>query len=140
MPRIEADFQERKRIVFTARGRSLVNVREALEDGPIGFSSTELLLIALGNCQLGTLLGHEALKEADVVSAKAALEAEVVPEPTRVATVVVNVDLVVRDAGLLERRAELEAATCGCPMCNSVSAAIHVVLDMRVAEEAAVTA
>lgn len=133
MPRVEADFQDRKRIVFTARGRSSVNVREALEDGPIGYSSTELLLIALANCQLGTLLGHELLKEADVISATAALEAGMASDPPRVASVDVDVKLVVRDPALLERRAELEAATCGCPMCNSVSATITVRLTMGVA-------
>ena len=133
MPRVEAEFQERKRIVFSARGRSSVNVRGSVEDGPIGYSSTELLLIALANCQLGTLLGHEILRDAEVLSATAALEAGMAPDPPRVVTVDVDVKLVVCDPALLDRRAELEAATCGCPMCNSVSAAINVRLSMEAA-------
>lgn len=136
MPRVEAEFQDRKRIIFSARGRSSVNVRESLDDGPIGYSSTELLLIALANCQLGTLLGHDLLKDADVLSATAALEAGMAPDPPRVVTVDVDVKLVVRDPALLAHRAELEAATCGCPMCNSVSAAINVRLAMEAAAPA----
>ena len=133
MPRVEAEFQERKRIVFSARGRSSVNVRESLDDGPIGYSSTELLLIALANCQLGTLLGHEILRDAEVLSATAALEAGMAPVPPRFVTVYVDVKLAVCDPARLDRRAELEAATCGCPMCNSVSAAINVRLSMEAA-------
>ncbi len=133
MPRIDAEFQDRKRIVFSARGRSSVNVREALDDGPIGFSSTELLLIALANCQLGTLLGHDLLKDANVLSATAELEAVMASDPPRVAAVDVDVKLVVSDSSLLAHRAELETATCGCPMCNSVSAAITVRLAIGVA-------
>ncbi len=45
-----------RRIVFDARGRALVNVRAGRDDGPLGFSSGELLLIALGNCALGTIM------------------------------------------------------------------------------------
>ena len=133
MPRVEAEFQDRKRIVFSARGRSSVNVRESLDDGPIGYSSTELLLIALANCQLGTLLGHELLKDANVLSATAVLEAGMAPDPPRVVTVDVDAKLVVTDSSLLAHRAELEAATCGCPMCNSVSCAINVRLTVEVA-------
>ncbi|MGD9934388.1 MAG: OsmC family protein [Dehalococcoidia bacterium] len=140
MPRVEADFQDRKRIVFSARGRSSVNVRESLEDGPIGYSSTELLLIALANCQLGTLLGHELLKDANVVSATAALEAGMAPDPPRVATVDVDVKLVVTDSSILAHHAELEAATCGCPMCNSVNSAITVRLAIEVASPVAALA
>jgi uncharacterized OsmC-like protein len=135
MPRVEADFQDRKRVVFTARGRSSVNVRETIDDGPIGYNSTELLLISLGNCMLGTLLGHELLREADVRSAKATLDAEMATDPPRVASVVAHVTLDVADPALAARRAELEAATCGCPMCNSLNAQIHVTLDVRVAGE-----
>ena len=133
MPRIDAEFHDRKRIVFTARGRSSVNVRESLEDGPIGYSSTELLLIALANCQLGTLLGHDLLRDADVISATASLEAGMASDPPRVASVDVAARLVVRDPDLLTHRETLEAATCGCPMCNSVSARITVSLAMELA-------
>jgi len=132
MPSITADFQERKRIVFTARGRSSVNVREVRDDGPIGYNSTELLLIALGNCMLGTLLNHELLRDAEVTLARATLDAEMAADPPRVATIAAHVELGVSDESLLASHEALEQAGCGCPMCNSVTAAIHVALDVRV--------
>ena len=63
MAQIRAEFQDGKRIVFTARERSFVNVRETRDEGPIGFSSSELLLMALGNCSLGILTNHDLLKD-----------------------------------------------------------------------------
>ena len=53
---MHAGDQDRRRIAFTARNRSWVNVRETVEDGPLGCSSGELLLVALGNCRLAALL------------------------------------------------------------------------------------
>ena len=71
MPRIVAEYQDRQRIVFTARDRSMVNVRTLREDGPVGFNSTELLLIALANCSLGTLLNHPLLLDREVMRCEA---------------------------------------------------------------------
>jgi uncharacterized OsmC-like protein len=138
MATVHADYQERKRIVFTARGREQVNVREMTGDGPIGYTSTELLLIALGNCTLGALLNQEILKEAAVVSAEATLSAEMAQNPVRVKRIDVAIDLAVADPALIELQEELEAVACTCPICNTLgSVEIVSTVKMRVAEPAA---
>jgi len=120
-PAVQAEFAERRRIVFTARGRGFVNVREAVADGPIGFSSTELLLIAVGNCSLGTLFNHALLKDAAVSNIRAELRATMATEPSRVARIETFITARVSDPGLLAHTAELEAVACACPMCNSLA-------------------
>ncbi|MDA1148261.1 MAG: OsmC family protein, partial [Chloroflexi bacterium] len=110
-----------KRIVFTARGRSQVNVREAVDDGPLGYTSTELLLIALGNCTLGALLNQDRLKDVTVLRAEATLDAQMAQNPARVVSIVVDIDLEVADPALLAYRSELEALACTCPICNTLS-------------------
>lgn len=118
---VHADYQDRKRIVFNARGRSQVNVREMLDDGPIGYSSTELLLIALGNCTLGALLNQDLLKDVPVARAEATLDAEMARNPSRVVRIDVAIDLEVEDGAVLAHRDELEALACTCPICNTLS-------------------
>ena len=121
MPTVHADYQDRKRIVFSARGREQVNVREMVEDGPAGYSSTELLLIALGNCTLGALLNQPLLVDAEVLRAEATLDAEMARNPARVTRIEVDIDLEVGDEALLAHQAELEALACTCPICNTLS-------------------
>ena len=121
MPTVHADYQDRKRIVFTSRGRSHVNVREMVEDGPIGYSSVELLLIALGNCTLGALLNQDLLADVEVLRAEATLDAEIARNPVRVVSIEVDIDLEVADPAILDHRAELEALACTCPICNTLS-------------------
>jgi len=121
MATVHADYQDRKRIVFNARGRTQVNVREAAEDGPVGYSSTELLLIALGNCTLGALLNQDLLQDVEVTRAEATLDAQMVPNPPRVVSIDVEIDLEVADPALLDHHAELEALACACPICNTLS-------------------
>jgi uncharacterized OsmC-like protein len=121
-PRVSAVFLDRKRIVFTARERAFVNVRESLPDGPVGFSSTELLLIAVGNCSLGTLFGHPLLKDAAVSNITADLAATMASDPPRVTRIETTITADVADPELVARQSELEAIACACPMCNSVTA------------------
>lgn len=121
-PRVSATFLDRKRIVFTARERAFVNVRESLADGPVGFSSTELFLIAIGNCSLGTLLGHPLLKDARVANITADLAATMASDPPRVTRIETTIAADVFDPDLVARQAEFEAIACACPMCNSVTA------------------
>lgn len=121
MATVHADYQDRKRIVFTARGRSQVNVRETVEDGPIGYTSTELLLIALGNCTLGALLNQDLLSGVEVLRAEASLDAQMERNPARVVSITVDIDLEVADEAVLAHRAELEALACTCPICNTLS-------------------
>jgi uncharacterized OsmC-like protein len=121
MPTVHADYQDRKRIVFNARGREHINVREQADDGVVGYNSVELLLIALGNCTLGALLNQPLLLDADVRRAEATLDAEMASNPRRVVKIEVDIDLEVADESLLEQRAELEALSCDCPICNTLS-------------------
>ena len=138
MATVHADYQDRKRIVFTTRGRSQVNVREMLDDGPIGYSSTELLLVALGNCTLGWLLNHELLRDEEVLRAEATLDAEMARNPSRVASIDVRIDLEVAEPRLLSLQSELEAVSCSCPICNTPgSVEITSSLRMAASREAA---
>ena len=139
MPTVHADYQDRKRILFTARGRRQINVRETLEDGPVGYTSTELLLIALGNCTLGALLNQPLLKDVAVTRAEATLDAETARNPSRVVRIDVSIDLEVEDPAILEHRAELEALACTCPICNTLSnVEINSTLNLTVRQPAAV--
>lgn len=121
MTTVHADYQERKRIVFEARGRQQVNVREPVDDGPVGYTSTELLLIALGNCTLGALLNQELLADVEVLRAEATLDAEMARNPARVVKIEVDIDLEVADERVLAHRTDLEALACTCPICNTLS-------------------
>ena len=130
MATVHADYQDRKRIVFTARGREQVNVREPREDGPAGYTSTELLLIALGNCTLGALLNQPLLQDVEVRRAEATLDAELARNPARVVRIEVDIDLEVADAALLDLQPELEALACTCPICNTLSS-VEIVSRLR---------
>ncbi|MSP22280.1 MAG: OsmC family peroxiredoxin [Dehalococcoidia bacterium] len=122
MATVHADYQDRKRIVFTTRGgRSIINVRETLADGMVGYTSTELLLVALGNCTLGALLNQPLLLDVPVTRAEATLEATMAQNPTRVVKIDVVLDLEVEDHSVLANRDELEALACTCPICNTLS-------------------
>jgi uncharacterized OsmC-like protein len=137
---VHADYQDRKRIVFTTRGgRSIVNVRETLPDGMIGYTSTELLLVALGNCTLGALLNQPLLLDVPVSRAEATLDATMAQNPTRVVKIDVVLDLEVEDPSVLANRDELEALACTCPICNTLSS-VEIVshLNLSVREPVAV--
>ena len=121
MATVRADYRERKRIVFEARGRHFTNIREqAADDGPVGYSSTELLLIAVANCSLGALLNHELLRDVEVTKCAATLEAEMVPNPIRIEHIDVAIDLEVTDPALLAHHQAIEIASCECPLCNTL--------------------
>ncbi|MFN8558849.1 MAG: OsmC family protein, partial [Dehalococcoidia bacterium] len=95
MYHVEAEFQDRTRIVFTARDRATVNVRTPSGDGsgPVGYTSFELLLIALANCTLGVVMGHDSLKDLDVRDCRIVLDAETERGPSRVSRIDVRVEL-----------------------------------------------
>jgi uncharacterized OsmC-like protein len=131
MATVTADYRERSRIVFEARGRYYTNIRTpAAADGPVGYTSTELLLIALGNCTLGALLNHELLREAEVTSASAVLEATMVPNPTRLDRIDIAIRLEVADPALLAQHDAIEVASCECPLCNTLGDKVFTRVDM----------
>jgi uncharacterized OsmC-like protein len=136
MATVHADYQDRKRILFTTRGgRAIVNVRETLDDGMVGYTSTELLLVALGNCTLGALLNQPLLKDVDVTKAHATLDATMAQNPSRVVRIDIALDVEVTDPALLANRDELEALACTCPICNTLSSVeINSTLNLTVAE------
>jgi uncharacterized OsmC-like protein len=118
--RVEAEFQERKRIVFTARERSTVNVRvESADGGPVGYTSYELLLIALANCTLGVVMNHEALREVPVRGCRAVLAATPARAPARVAAITVRVELDV-EGGDERLRQTLARVAEACPVGNTL--------------------
>ena len=134
MATVTADYQDRKRIVFTARGRATTNVREMVADGPAGYSSTELLLIAVGNCSLGAFLNHDLLKDANVTACRSTLEAAMVPNPTRIEQIFNRIELEVTDEALLAQHEVLEAASCECPLCNTLGDKIITTLTITLAK------
>ncbi len=121
---VRAEFQEGERVVFTARERSMVNVRRATgTDGPIGFTSMELLMIGFGNCTLGILMGQDAMKSLPIGRVMADISAEMQPEPPRIATLDAHIRIETTDpTALAARLPEIQAAVCRCPACNSLNA------------------
>jgi uncharacterized OsmC-like protein len=117
---LDAEFQERKRIVFTARERSTVNVRvEAGDGGMIGFTSYELLLTALANCTLGVVMNHDSLKDLPVRSLTASLDATSARAPSRVDRIDVRVELEV-EGGSERLQETLQRVADSCPVGNTL--------------------
>ncbi len=137
MSTLEAALDDRRRVLFSARGRSAVNVRTLLEDGPVGFTSGELLLGALANCSLGTLTNHPLVQEAGFVRAAARLDAESADDPPRIARITLAIDLWVHGTSLAGREAELAAIARASPMANSLAAEKHAFVRLNPAEPAA---
>lgn len=131
---LSADFQQRERIVFTARSRSFVNVRRALDDGPIGFTSIELLLVAFGNCSLGTLLGQPELADVPFSSVTATIEGETETDPPRLSAVRSTVRLATPEPKRLEALLpELRQRVLNCPTCNSLVATKEIAIEVTAA-------
>jgi len=138
--RVEARFHERKRIEFTARERAMINVRvESADGGPLGFTSYELLLIALANCSMGVVMNHESLKEANVRSFTATLEAEPTTAPARLEKITIRLDLDV--AGGDERLQQtLQRVAEACPIGNTLRSAPEIAVQLSVRDSGAVRA
>jgi uncharacterized OsmC-like protein len=121
---VRAEFQQDERIIFTARDRSMVNVRRATStDGPIGFTSMELLMIGFGNCTLGILMGQDAMKSVPLGRVTAEITAEMQPEPPRIATLDAQIRIETSEPDALAMKlADIQAAVCRCPACNSLNA------------------
>ncbi|MCK9487733.1 MAG: hypothetical protein M0R73_13760 [Dehalococcoidia bacterium] len=134
MVTVTAEYVDRHHVDFEARGRTFTNVRaQASDGGPTDFTSVELLLIALGNCTLGSLLNHQLLKDAEVVHASASLDARMAEFPVRVEHIDVALRIEVTDQALLEHHAALSVDSCACPLCNTLEGTVTSTLDLRVA-------
>lgn len=138
--RVEAAFQERKRIVFTARERSSVNVRvESADGGPVGFTSYELLLTALANCTLGVVMGHGSLADLPVTGCRAVVEATAARSPSRVAAINVRVEVDV-EGGDERLQQTLQRVADSCPVGNTLKTppeiTVQLVLNGRELEAA----
>jgi uncharacterized OsmC-like protein len=118
--RVTAEFQERKRIVFTARERSSVNVRvESADGGPVGYTSYEMLLMALANCTLGVVMNHGSLADLPVTGCKATLEATTTRSPSRVDSITVRIELDV-EGGDERLQQTLQRVADSCPVGNTL--------------------
>jgi uncharacterized OsmC-like protein len=134
---VEAQFQERKRIVFTARERALTNVRvESADGGPVGYTSFELLLIALANCTLGVVLGHDSLKDVDVRDLRIVLDAVSGRAPSRVEEINVRVELDV-DGSNDRLRETLQRVADACPVGNTLRLPTTVNVELALTDSAA---
>ena len=120
MAQIAAEFQDKRRIIFTSRDRSFVIVREMRGDGPIGFSSGELLLMALGNCSLGTLLKHELFEDISPSKGTATLESTSETNPSRMSAINIDIELEVDEESLQGREDTLERIADNCPNGNTL--------------------
>ncbi len=135
MPTVTADYVERREIRFETRGRTFTNVRAPSPDGtgPTGYTSVELLLIAVGNCTLGHLLGSAPLDTAEVRRATASVEATMADFPRRVAHVHATVEIEVTDPALLAQREAIEGGSCGGPMCAALGELLSATVTLTVA-------
>lgn len=118
MVAVRAEVQEKARVVFTSRARSTVNVIQPTGDGPLGFSSMELLLIALANCSLETLLSHPLLIDEPVYAVNAIATANRNRKQAGAGWVHLEIQLTVEDEGLVRYAGELQriavsGAACG---------------------------
>ena len=127
----EAHPSEGRRIVFSARTRSFVNVREQREVGAIGFTSGEMLLMALGNCTLGTVMESSLVSEAAVDRMTISLDAPAVRNPTRLPAAKVVIELATDDPALKRKDAALTQLTSTCPIANTVSGAMDLISRCR---------
>lgn len=122
MPTVSATSYPRdgRRIIFAARGRSLVNVRETRDDGPLGFSSGELLLIALGNCALGTILESPDFEDVNVSRVELVLHSDPEKEPYRLGPITLEIAMEGERDLLDERKPTIEALARNCPIANTL--------------------
>ena len=128
--RVEAEFQDRKRIVFTARERSQVNVRvEGADGGPIGYTSYELLLIALANCTLGVVMNHDSLKDVPVKECRAVIEATTARAPSRVDSITMRVEVDV-EGGDERLRSTLQRVADSCPVGNTLRMPPEITIEL----------
>lgn len=130
--RVEAEFQDRRHIIFTARERSAINVRvESADGGPVGMTSYELLLMALANCTLGVVMGHQSLENVPVTACRAVLEAESGSAPSRVGAIRVKVEVEVpeEDARLEQT---LQRVADACPIGNTLKLPPELTVELKV--------
>ncbi|MCX6020980.1 MAG: OsmC family protein [Chloroflexi bacterium] len=132
MAKVEAEFLEGERVVFTARGRSTVNARAALPDGPVGYNSGELLLIALANCSLGVLTNHELLQDVPIRNLRAVVECDSLKNPSRMDNIRIVIELEVDDPALLERQGTLERVAGSCPVGNTLRSMPQINVELRI--------
>jgi uncharacterized OsmC-like protein len=132
MARVVAELVEGKRIVFTARGRSQVNVREIGADGqPIGFTSVELLLMALANCTLGEVSNSPALAAVDAANLRVTLESSMAREPLRVGRIDVTVEVEGPGPAVEGASDGLLASSSGCPVANTLRFSPEIEVKVR---------
>lgn len=130
---VEAEFQNRKRIVFTARDRAQVNVRVDSGDGtgPVGYTSHELLLIALANCTLGVVMGHDSLKDLPVHALTATLDATSARAPSRVDSITMRLELEV-EGGNERLQQTLQRVAESCPIGNTLRTPPQINIELAV--------
>lgn len=134
---VEAEFQDRKRIVFSARERASVNVRvDSADGGPVGYTSYEMLLMALANCTLGVVMGHESLANLDVRSCRATLDATPARGPSRVGEITVRLELDV-DGGSQRLQQTLERVADACPIGNTLKIPPTINVELVLTDSAA---
>jgi uncharacterized OsmC-like protein len=138
--RVEAEFEQRKRITFTARERASINVRvESADGGPLGYTSYELLLIALANCTMGVVMGHDSLKDLRVRGFTATLDAETATAPARIEEITVRLELDVE--GATDRLQQtLQRVAEACPIGNTLRSTPNVAVQLTVRDSATANA
>jgi uncharacterized OsmC-like protein len=129
---VEAEFQDRRHIVFTARERSSINVRvESADGGPVGYTSYELLLVALANCTLGVVMNHQSLSEVPVRSCRAVLDATTARAPSRVDRIDVRIELEV-EGGDERLQRTLQRVADACPVGNTLRIPPEITIGLTV--------
>ena len=131
MATVQADFRDREHILFSARGRTFANSREQIVNELIGYSSMELLLIALGNCTLGVLGNHELLKNVDISKFRATLESQGSQNPARMSSIKVVVEIDHDDPSIKAHETTLERVASSCPVGNTLKFSPEIEVELR---------
>lgn len=129
---ITAEMVEGGALRFAAGERTFVNVRETSDGLSPGFRSGELLLMALANCLVGTLLQHQSLREAQVESVVAQLDAHDTPAPRRYERI--GVTVTIRGKGLQPLEERLNRVAGACTIGRTLESPVELDVRVRVAE------
>lgn len=98
-------------------------MRETRDDGPLGFSSGEMLLIALGNCALGTIMESPDLEGVDISRIELILRSDPEKEPYQLGPITLEIAVEGDPVRLNERKPMIEALARNCPIANTLRSA-----------------
>ena len=126
------DFKDGLLVEFSARGRNFANDRAKSDDGPVGFNSGELILLALSNCALGVLCEDERMQSTNIRRVTVNSRSEVAQDPTRIVKLSLGIDIETDDGGEYLSVTDLTNIALNCPVANSLRQPPVIDIDIRI--------